>query len=342
MTDQPTPQPPPDETLAAYLVGDLDAQQAAAVDAALDDPDTAARLDALAETLVRLRRVDDVAPPDGYAERLRARLQAPAPGTPATVTTLDRARARRTWSGVGAAAAALVLLAVGSFAVLQGVGGGSGGDSAEVAGEQPLADADAGDEAGSAESFAAEEAAPQAAPEGGAGDGAPQPATVPDATPQAERFGVAEDQAGEQSGTVPAVPPAAEAAVPGPDVVVDDTFVAAPDDAAVLGAFADLPEVQAVMGLPLAEAETAAVAAARALASAPALAGAAPDACVQTALNGLEPPLIVRAQALHYAGEDHVAYVVASSEGGQVIDRAEVVVVEAATCTVLTTVPLAG
>ena len=339
MSDQPTPQSPPDdEALAAWLAGDLDPAADAAVEAALDDPVTAARLDAIADVVARLRRVDEVTPPDGFERRLRPRLDEARRSAPATVTSLEQARARRTWTGVGAAAAVLVVLALGSLAVLQGVGGSDGG-SAEVA----MDDSAAGG-ADTAQQFSTTEAAPatEVTPERATAGDAPPAATAEEA-PAAAADSSLEDAAqppGPPQGPVPRVPPAAEATLPGPDVVLDETLIEAADDATVFAAFADLPELQAVMGMPVAEADTAAIDAIRALATAPALGGSAADACVQTGLGDRQPTLVVRVQALAYAGREGVAYVVASSQGDQVVDYAEVVVVEPATCTVLTAVPL--
>lgn len=82
----------PDEgaLLAAYLAADTDEVTTARIERRLrDEPEFAARLDALARTRVRLQRLDQVAPPPELHERLVAAIQAER-----TATTDDRAGMR--------------------------------------------------------------------------------------------------------------------------------------------------------------------------------------------------------------------------------------------------------
>src|SRR5918994_5777036 len=75
--DPQTNAPDEGELLAAYLDAETDDMASARVERLLrQDPQAAAKLDALAHTRARLQRLDDVAPPEGYRERLDARLRA--------------------------------------------------------------------------------------------------------------------------------------------------------------------------------------------------------------------------------------------------------------------------
>lgn len=78
-----TPFDPTDEQLAAWLAGDLEAADAAAVEARVQaDAAVAARADALADVLAALSGAEEAALPEGYEERLRARLIAEAEASP--------------------------------------------------------------------------------------------------------------------------------------------------------------------------------------------------------------------------------------------------------------------
>lgn len=105
------PDPRDDRRLSAYLNGELDPAEVAELEARLThDPTLAAALDAVSDVLVTLRGLDEVIPPSGYAERLRARL-AEARDAPAEVVQLaDQGPRRRRWRTVGSVAAAAILL----------------------------------------------------------------------------------------------------------------------------------------------------------------------------------------------------------------------------------------
>jgi negative regulator of sigma E activity len=168
--DPQTNAPDEGELLAAYLDAETDDLTSARLERLLQqDPQAAARLDALARTRERLQRLDEVAPHEGFRERLDARLAAER--TPSQVTQSQRtaapgdagrvqagARATQRWFAPFAAAAALVLVAVIGGAALLGQTG-SGEDSAAApaplqaessgAADAPMAEADDG--AGSGE-----------------------------------------------------------------------------------------------------------------------------------------------------------------------------------------------
>jgi hypothetical protein len=136
MDERHTPRsdaPDEGELLAAYLDAQTDEVTAARVERLLrQDPQAAARLDAIARTRARLQRLDDVVPPDGFRQRLDARLRAERAGSASAqpAQAAHRARTERRWFRPLVAVAALVLVAV--------VGGGTvlslvtaSGDSAE-------------------------------------------------------------------------------------------------------------------------------------------------------------------------------------------------------------------
>ncbi|MGH8901788.1 MAG: anti-sigma factor family protein [Egibacteraceae bacterium] len=125
-----TPDPHEDDRLSAYLDGELDPSQAADLEARLEkDPARAAALDAVSEVLVALRGLDEVEPPQGYTERLRARLAEARPAPADDVVHLAdhpplRSALRRRWLTVGGAAAAATLLGlVGGVLVRGGIRG---------------------------------------------------------------------------------------------------------------------------------------------------------------------------------------------------------------------------
>lgn len=102
------------ELLSAWLAGDLDPQGSDEVERRLSaEPELSTRLDRVHDTLIALRGLDDVAPPPGAAERLRARLDAEQPH-PAPVASLERARRRRAsrLPVLGAVAAVVAILAL--------------------------------------------------------------------------------------------------------------------------------------------------------------------------------------------------------------------------------------
>lgn len=173
--DPQTDAPDEGELLAAYLAAETDDLTSARIERRLlEDPQVAARLDALARTRQRLQRLEQVQPPPGFRERLDARLrteratpheQAARAGTRAS--SVRRERGRRL--APLATAAALVLTAVlGGVTLLNSVGGsveesaGSGDQVTDTAADRPAT----ADEPLAAEPFAAPESG-----QGGAADG---------------------------------------------------------------------------------------------------------------------------------------------------------------------------
>jgi hypothetical protein len=133
------------ERLAAYLSGDLDADERTALEAELaGDPALRARLDRIRASDVTLADLPDPDLPHGFSERLRDRL---APEVDAVLgDELAARRARRTmpgWLPAAGAAALAVVVAVGVATV-----GGGGDDSADMlAGGEAATEAEGGDAA---------------------------------------------------------------------------------------------------------------------------------------------------------------------------------------------------
>lgn len=125
----------PDERLTAYADGELDTDEAAALEADLArDPALRARLTAIRDSDDALRSLPAVEPRQGFDERLRAaiddelasRLDDPAP---APVSQLASRRRLPDWAaGLAGAAAAVALLGGIGYGVLQS--GWGGGDEA--------------------------------------------------------------------------------------------------------------------------------------------------------------------------------------------------------------------
>jgi negative regulator of sigma E activity len=144
--DPQTNAPDEGELLAAYLDAETDDITSARLERLLrEDPQVAARLDALARTRARLQRLDDVAPPEGFRERLSSRLaaerahtaeavQEPVEQPQAVEQAHDLPAVRRTqrWFAPLATAAALILVAVIGGATLLFQSGSD--ESAESAG----------------------------------------------------------------------------------------------------------------------------------------------------------------------------------------------------------------
>src|ERR687891_318652 len=130
--DPQTNAPDEGELLAAYLDAETDDITSARVERLLrQDPQVAAKLDALARTRARLQRLDDVAPPEGFRERLDARLRAERTsgaqrGDARRPSVARRAGSRTRWwndrFAPRVAVAALVLLVVAGGDALLSLG----------------------------------------------------------------------------------------------------------------------------------------------------------------------------------------------------------------------------
>jgi hypothetical protein len=327
MSDQTTsPRPPRDdgELLAAYLACDLDDVEVASVEARLAaEPALRARLDATAEVLFALRAPDAVEPPDGYAERLVMALDAARAEDPEAAPSLEAARRRRArrggawvaWSGI----AATVLAA----AVLGGIGltGGFGGQASE-----DMVALDAADDADDS-TFAAEQAAPDSGERSTALGAPPEPAagdTMDE--PTEEHFGMGG-------------PDDLELARPSAPVILDQQEVLV-DEAAVVDRYAHGDEVspRGYLGEPLEFARDLAAAFHVALQRAGPFAssGDRPAACLDVPTVATDVPVVpVRVETVVYGDTPGIAYVVlTASQGADVLDRAEVWIVDPATCAI--------
>lgn len=338
MTDDLDFDPTADDALSAYLASDLDEEQTAAVEARLaDDPAAAARLDALADALVELGGPDDVAEPDGFAQRLDARLAAERAQLP---VSLDERRARRSrstswWAGVGSVAAAVVAVAV--------VGGNSllgtqmGGEDAGVAMEESAGGDGATAYDASGDALSAAPPGPLVLDENVRLDG---PAAL-------KRRYVALDESGAILGTAVADAPAladqftaalgadttvAQMSKPAPATAGDadaGTGEAAVDDTAKAEEFAT--EARNAPAAPSAV-EGGGGAAAVAGASRALARNAAQ--CLPTITEGAAEPLVpVRVETVRYRGAAAFAYVfVTATPKADVLDRTEVWIVKRADC----------
>lgn len=155
------------ERLAAYLSGDLDIDERAALEADLaGDPALRAHLERIRAADAALADLPDVALPEGFSARLRERV---APEVDAVVgDQLAARRARRstpTWLPALGAAAALAVVVAGGVTLAGGVGGSDDSAAGTAVEDGPRTMAGDGD-AGSAETLRQDEAvASDAAPE---------------------------------------------------------------------------------------------------------------------------------------------------------------------------------
>lgn len=325
------------ELLAAWLAADLTPRQSATIEARLErEPALALRLDEIAAALTVARRLDDVAPPTGYEDRLRSRL-----ATERTVTAIGAvtpAPAKPAWLGaqrLAAVAAALVLVAgvatlvtrlpitddATDAALTQGLESAEGptGTAApdEAAARDQAADTDAVEDLTTLQ-HRVDDAADDGLPGGAAVDGRSD-ATGGDAGDSADV-----EESARAQGAAPG---------DGPEIVDDGVTLA--DDAAVRAHLGDLPSVAALRGTPAA-ADVAERFRAQLLAAPAFTSGAQPAVCLDSVTAGAQGPVVAaRSESVIYAGAPAVAYVlVESSVGSGTLDRATVWVVAPADCTV--------
>jgi hypothetical protein len=282
-----TPNPRDGELLSAYLSGDLGDREAAALETRLaEEPELAARLEATRAVVEGLTRLDEVELPDGFSDRLHARLAEERTLTVAEgPLSLAEARARRTerlrprWPAQTAAPAGVVGLAVLGAAAVIGLRTGDVADlTLEPAADEPGLEA---------ETLEAPDEDTAEAPE-------------EEAVPEDDRTALAEP-------------------------VLLDTQAEIVDASAARDHFAGSPAAT-LLGLPVEEAEDVAAGFRVAVQRAePFGSGAEPGACVEAVAAGAEQPVVpAHVEAVRYEGEDALAYVTATARSGATaLDRLE-------------------
>jgi hypothetical protein len=289
------------ELISAWLAGELDPPAAEEVERRLRaEPDLAARVDRVHDTLVALRGLDAVEPPPGMDERLRQRLAAERSPRPVSSLT-ERRAARRSWRlpALGAAAAVLVLLAV--IPVLT----------------RTLPTARLGGDATGEADVSVERAEPQAL------ESEQEAATAAD-----EAAG--EQQAAALEGAGPVITESADASARayGPSDL----------EASLSDQLGKVPEATELLGLPLADARRLGAEYAAAIRSATPFTtiDAAPSTCLDEVLADREVAVPARVEGLSSQETGTLAYVlVVATPGSAVLDAVTVQVVNAATCAAL-------
>lgn len=312
MTEDRFPHAADDEMLSAYLLGDLPAADAQAFEQRLAaEPELAAQLDALASALVVMGGHDAAVPPEGFEDRLDARLREARADAP--VVSLDRARQQRArsrgwWTAIGTAAAVVAVGAVMGANVLRSVGG-EGADLA-TSGTDDSATMEGGTEAALEDSGRVSAGGEAQARAGG------------DASVSADSDELYADAA-------PARPDA-------PTLLDDQARVG--NEAALRERYADAPDVVGLLGMPVDQAATVAASFTAAVERAePFAGGGAPADCLDAVTTSAEQPLIpARVETLRYEGRRALSYVlVTASPGAAELDRVEVWVVAADSCAIL-------
>lgn len=340
-----TEPPGSDEALSAYLLGELDTGAAAAFEARLaGEPGLAAQLDALADALAQLGGVDDVAEPDGFAERLQARLDAEALAPDLS------ARRRTRWNAVMTAAAGVAVLAVAGLQVLGG-GAEDRGESAQVAME-----ADEESAAGAAgladESRLEMETSQDYGSAGADGFGTAAAPMPPEEERQLESTsgqayrapaddgtatggsgnasgGGAAGAEGAEGGTAPA-PMAASA---GP--VILDEGAELDSDEQLRARYMGLPEAERLRGMPRDEASETAVRHAEQIRAAEPFpsSGVRPDACLDEVRGGPDARVTARVERVRWQGGEALVYLLGlPAPGSGQVDRFELWVLSPQGC----------
>lgn len=302
-----------DEALSAYLLGELDDAATAAFERRLAaDPTLGARLDALAGALTALAGVDQVAEPEGFADRLEARLEAER-----AVTDLDARRARRQrWSAMLTAAAGVVVMAVAGVQVL-----GGAGDMGESAGMDESTDMEMAQESALRDSGAA---AGSAGAEMYSADYADVDAEAPVLEATAQDGG---DEGTSASGG--GMPARSDRAPAGSDarsepVILDEGATMDTDDEA-RARYMGLPEAEQLRGMARDEvAETAARHADLVRQAGPFASGVRPDACLDEVRGGPEGRVVARVELVRWQGGETLAYLLGTTGPGSAqLDRYE-------------------
>ncbi|CAN5302928.1 hypothetical protein BH23ACT9_BH23ACT9_25170 [soil metagenome] len=363
------------EQLAAFLADELDGPAAEALQARIDAEPWVGRLaDEVAEVLVSLSSVDEVQPPAGYGDRLRAGLEAelgrplapPAPDQ--RLLTASGAAAATGWStdarpaGRGDAsrpdrqraagarsagrrserlrrslgvAAALVVLAVAGTSVLTQLRPMSGDDTADSA-DDVAAEVDERRLSDDAE--VTEEADPFAA-QAPAAESAGDATAFSDATESDdaadEDAAVDDDGAGEARDAEDDVGTATTAAGPVQRPVVL-TLGSIEDDDSIRRAVGGHPAAQGLLGLPAADARERAGAYRDELLRGPDFDdGTAAAACLSATLAAAGDDLVPAVAArLDLAGSEAVAYALVRSRTAEVLDTVDIWVLDLPGCEV--------
>lgn len=314
MTDADRPLTAPDaEALSAYLAGEMGEADAAAFEARMAaDPALAQAADALAGALTALHGASDATLPDGFDERLAARLANERRAQPADLGTYRERRSSRSkvWMGVGTAAAVLVAGAVMAGPVLRGLGGGGG-----------TADTVAMDDARE-ESAAQTESAAGMDAAASAGSAPAGPVLLDEQVAIADEDALRRRYADlpEAAGLIGlSVREAESVAMDYAAVVESHTAVSKLESSAAQsgGGEAAPAEDFDAMASESAEAQDGAVRA------------AAGDPCLEAISAGARRPLVpVRVETLRYQGQEALAYVLVTAEpGARRLNRTEVWVV---------------
>lgn len=334
-----TEPPGSDEALSAYLLGELDADASAAFEARLaGEPGLAARLDALAEALVELAGVDDVAEPDGFAERLQARLDAEA-----LAPDLSARRRRTRWNAVMTAAAGVAVLAVAGLQVLGGAedrgeqiamdaGEESTGGSAGLADQAQIEMETSQDYAGGADGFGTAAAPPppeqhrQLEATSGNAERAPADESTRTGGAGGASGGGTADAEGGQA-------PAPMAASAGPVIV--DEGAELDSDEQLRARYMGMPEAERLRGMRRDEASETAVRHAEQIRAAEPFpsSGVRPDACLDEVRGGPDARVTARVERVRWQGGEALVYLLGlPAPGSGQVDRYELWVVSPQGC----------
>ena len=362
-----TPTPADGELLSAYLAGDLEPEEARALEQRLGrEPRLAARLEDTHRLLMALRRIDEVEVPDGFRSRLHERLEAERATGEGRVSSpvaapqreslrrrigtgggshsmfarshlgrsrpAHRQRRSNALTAIAAAIAAFAVIGLGTMALWFG-GLGGGAEEASMAG----GDSAATDE--SVQSLAQEDVGPAAA--AGSAEGRTDAAgEAADATVMEEDEEAAGAEAdapvgGEEAPGTSALGAAPE--TPGDLPVLRDEGVVLDSVEEARAYFTGLPEVTALLGTAASDSPARADAFRERLAEVEdAYPGTPVATCLEetsAAAGGQAVP--VRLETVVYEGEPSLAFVfVAPDEGGEELNRVRVGIVDAS-CTLL-------
>lgn len=286
-------EPPPgsDEALSAYLLGELDEAATADFERRLAaDPALGARLDALAGALIALAGVNDVAEPEGFADRLRARLE----GEGAAGDLDARRERRRRWSAVLTAAAGVVVMAVAGVQVLGGADDMGKRDDMEVAQEESaLRDSSGAAGSAGAEMYSDDYANMEA--------DAPMRETT--------RQDGGDEGSGASAGSMPARAEQAPSGDARSEPVILDEGAALSTDDEARARYMGLPEGEFLRGMARDEAvETAARHADAVRQAGPFASGVRPDTCLDEVRGGLEGRVVARVELVRWQGGETLAY----------------------------------